>query len=100
MHGQVEFGIIPLYCLHQPLHDDPRFQFLPYFTLQGFLWRFPRFHLSSRKLPAILKVTIPTLGGEDTTIIIVYDCSYNFYLFHIASFSAAFSMPSSSSNFG
>ena len=38
MHRQMESGIIPLYGLHQPLHNDLCFQFLPNLTLQSLLW--------------------------------------------------------------
>ena len=37
----------------------------------------------SRKLPTILIIAIPSLRGEDSPLAIVYDCCYNFYLFHI-----------------
>ena len=80
MHGQMEFRIVPIYSLHQPFYDNPRFQFFPDFTLQGILWGFAWFHLTTREFPAILKVTIPSLSGEDTAFVIVYDCCYDFDL--------------------
>ena len=82
MHGEMELRIIPIYRLYKMLHDNPRFQFLPNFTLQRILRRLPRFHLTPRELPSILKIPIPSLRGEDTTLIIVYNCCYDFYLSH------------------
>ena len=85
MHLQMELWVIIFYCLHQTFYDYIRFQFLPYLTLQRFLWALPRFHFTPRKLPAILIIAIPPLRCEDTTFIIMYDCCYDFYLFHISS---------------
>ena len=80
MHSQVELGIIPLYCLNEPFNNDASFQFFPDFTLQGFFWRFPGFHLSTREFPTIFEITISSLSGEDTAFVIVYDCCYDFDL--------------------
>ena len=80
MHGQMELGIVPFYGLNEAFNNDASFEFFPDFTPQGFLWRFPRLHLPSRKLPAILEVTVSSLGGEDTAFVIMYDCCYDFDL--------------------
>ena len=82
MHLQKELRILPLYGFNQSLHDNPRFQLLPDLTLQGLFRRLPRFHLTPWELPTILKISIPSLRGEDTTLIIVYNCCYYFYLSH------------------
>ena len=84
MHLQKKLRILPLYGFNQSLHDNPRFQFLPNFTLQRILRRLPRFHFTPWELPTILKIPIPSLRGEDTTLIIVYNGCYYFYLFHLS----------------
>ena len=89
MHRQVKGWVIIFYGLHQSFHDDPCFQLLPYFTLQSLFRCLSSFHLPAREFPAVLIVAISSLSGEDTTFVIVYDCSYDFYLFH-KSYSAAF----------
>ena len=96
MHLQVKLRIIPLHRLHQTLHNDTRFELFLDFSFKRLLRRFPWFHLSPWKLPAILEVPISPLRREDTSFVIMYDCCYNFYLFHS---SAAFSTLSSSSCF-
>ena len=83
MHSQVELGIIPLYCLNEPFNDDASFEFFLDLTNKGILWGFAWFHLTTREFPAIFEITISSLGGEDTAVIIVYNCSYNFYLHRI-----------------
>ena len=78
----MELRIIIFNGLNQSFHHDSCFQFLPYFTLQGLFWCLARFHFSAWEFPAILIVAISSLGCEDTTLIIMYDCCYDFYLFH------------------
>ena len=78
----MKLRVIILYGLHQPLHHDSRYQLFPYFTFQSFLWSFTQFHLSTWEFPAVLIVAISSLGGEDTPLFIVYNCCYDFYLFH------------------
>ena len=103
----MELRVIIFYGLHQPFHHDSRFQFLPNLTLQSLLRRLSIFYLSAREFPSVLAfqasllslgiadasialpsltrslvVAISSLSGEDTAFVIVYDCSYDFYLFH------------------
>lgn len=84
MHLQMKGRIIIFYGLHQTFYDDLRFQFLPDLTPQRLLWTLPRLHFTPRELPAILIIAIPSLCGEDTTLIIMYDGCYDFYLFHMS----------------
>ena len=71
MHRKVELGILPLNGLHQPFHQDSRFQFLPYFTLQRLFRCLSIFYLSAREFPSVLIITISSLSGEDTAFVIV-----------------------------
>ena len=97
MHLQVKLGIIPLYCLHQSLNYDSRFQFLPYLTPQRLFWRFPRLHLPPRKFPAILIIAIPPLSGKYSPLTVMNNRCYDLYLFHfLSSQSISNSLPESS----
>ena len=83
MHYEVKFRVVVLYCLNQTFYNNLRFQFFPYFTLQCLFRRFPGFHFAPRKLPTILVIPVPSLSGKDTAFVIMYDCCYDFYLFHV-----------------
>lgn len=85
MHGQVERGVIPIYCLHEALHDNPRFQFLPYLAAERLLGRFARLHLASRELPEVLPLAIAPLCGKNLISLMDYR-GYYFYAFHNISF--------------
>ena len=81
----MKFGIVPLKSLHQSFHHNPRFQLFPNFTLQSLFWCLSNLHLSARELPTILPLAISPLSGEDATLVIMYDCCYDFYLLHYIS---------------
>lgn len=75
----MELRIIPLYCLNEAFNNDASFEFFLDLTNKGILWGFAWFHLSTREFPAILEVTVSSLSGENTAVIIVYNCCYDFY---------------------
>ena len=78
----MKLWIVPLDSLYQSLYNNSCFQLFPYFPLQSIFWCLSSFHLSARELPTVLIVTISSLGGEDAPLVIVYNCRYDFYLFH------------------
>ena len=60
----MELRIIILYGIEIPLHSDLRIKLLPDLTNDGLLRCLIRFHLAAWELPAVLEVTVATLGGE------------------------------------
>ena len=84
MHLQVKLWIVVLYCLNQAFYNYLRFQLFPNLTFQCLFWRFPWLHLTARKLPAILIISVSPLCSENTTFIIMDNCCYDFDLFHCA----------------
>ena len=81
MHFEVKLGIIPLYCLDEVLDNNSGFELFPNLALEGFFGGFAWLHLAAWKLPAVFIIAIASLGGEDSTLGVVYDCCYYFDLF-------------------
>ena len=68
MHREVKLGIVILLGGERFTHLYLRGQFLTNLTSQSIFCTFPRFNFSSRELPLILPLAIPTLSGEDATL--------------------------------
>ena len=83
MHSQMEFRIVAFHRCYKFLNFNSGFKFFQNLSLQGFFWSFSRFNLSTRKLPPVLHVTIPTLCCENTALLIMNNCCNNLYLFHL-----------------
>jgi hypothetical protein len=79
----MELRIIVFHGTEERIHTDLGGEFLMNLPLQSLLWRFPRFHLPTRKLPPVLPFAVASLRGENL-ILFAYDRCYYFYLaFHV-----------------
>lgn len=76
MHGKVEIGIIMFYGADMLLYRYVYIQFLTDFPTERFFGRFARFYLASREFPKSLEIPIPTLGGEDLSVLMNDGCYY------------------------
>jgi len=74
MHLQVKLWIVELYYLNQTFYNYLRFQLFPNLTFQCLFWHFPWLHLTTRKLPAILIISVSPLCSKNTTFIIMNNC--------------------------
>ena len=80
MHGEVEVGVVVVYCDEQAFHGDLCCQLLAYFSLQSNFGRFARLHLSARKLPPVFPFAITTLCGKYALAVADYGGNH-FYMF-------------------
>ncbi len=82
MHGKVELGVVPLNSVQELPDGDVGVQFLSDFAAEGLLGRLAGFDLAAGKLPPVLPVASPALGGEDAVLGVVDDGGGNGDVFH------------------
>lgn len=82
VHREVKLGVVPLDGVQQFPDGDAGVQFLPDFAAEGLLGRLAGFDLAAGKLPPVLPVAGPALGGEDAVLGVLDDGGGNGDVFH------------------
>ena len=82
VHREVELGVVLLDGVQKLPDGDAGVQFLPDFAAEGLLGGLAGFDLAAGKLPPVLPVAGPALGGEDAVLGVVDDGGGNGDVFH------------------
>ena len=81
--GKMEVGESPEEALRREIREELSTEISVDEYICTVEYDYPKFHLTARKLPPVLKIPVSSLGCEDL-IILTYNRCYDFYLFHIS----------------